>query len=201
MKFGKQLRTSVAIGALVLISVPGFAAVTYQGVSDQTASGTGTFTHSVGTVGDEAPLTIRGGYLGDPIQSYSVRENFSLDAPARVRIAGRPVTTSGGGATYHTANLTMQWFDAGGNAVSTQVLVSDANGVPLGDPLNDPPKSVYLETVLGAGDYYIALAGDSIGNNGGGYTMLVSEVPLPAAAILFGSALFGFSMFSTRRKV
>jgi hypothetical protein len=54
---------------------------------------------------------------------------------------------------------------------------------------------------LDAGDYTLTFQGESAGVWGGIYDVTVSAVPLPAAAWLMGSALFGFAVFSSRKSV
>lgn len=60
-----------------------------------------------------------------------------------------------------------------------------------------------LISALNSGDFRVGLHIQSIGTSGksDSYVNELSPVPLPAAAWLFGSALFGFVMVSNRRKV
>ncbi|WP_290703280.1 hypothetical protein [Amphritea sp.] len=83
-------------------------------------------------------------------------------------------------ATVFTATI----FDALNNLVATV------------GPTSDSPASTVLRGLI-AGTYSVVL--NSTEN--GGYTATVSAVPVPAAALLFGSALLGFAGFSARRKV
>lgn len=63
-------------------------------------------------------------------------------------------------------------------------------------PTSTSPVNAVLKNLL-AGTYTVVLNSDMVG----GYTVAVSAVPVPAAALLFGSALLGFAGFSARRKV
>ncbi len=200
-----RLICSMAAFALVSISTNAISSVTYDGLGS--ASGSGTFNHSGSSavVGSVAPMTIAGGFVQPSVvpAPYTVDELFTTDGTMSIRVAARGiVTTPTPGSNHQTGNLFMQWFDsAGTTALSSAIQVTDATGHQLGGAFNAPPFSTYLTALLPTGSYTLRLTGNAIGANGGGYTLFVSEVPLPAAAILFASALFGFSMFSTRRKV
>ena len=61
--------------------------------------------------------------------------------------------------------------------------------------LGDSPLQFTWSNLL-AGDYTLKLTTNNAFANG-----TVSAVPVPAAALLFGTALLGFAGFSTRRKV
>ncbi|WP_432472301.1 hypothetical protein [Amphritea sp. HPY] len=63
-------------------------------------------------------------------------------------------------------------------------------------PTSDSPVSLVLRNLV-ADTYRVVMNTDV----DGGYTFAVSTVPVPAAALLFGSALLGFAGFSARRKV
>lgn len=63
-------------------------------------------------------------------------------------------------------------------------------------PTSTSPVNAVLKNLL-AGTYTVVLNSDMVG----GYSVAVSAVPVPAAALLFGSALLGFAGFSARRKV
>ncbi len=203
-QMGRLMRAMAAF-ALALVSTNAVSSVTYDGLGS--ATGSGTFSHSgvSATLGGVAPLTIAGGFTQPAVVpvAYTVDELFSTDGAMSVRVAARGmVATPTPTSSYVTGNLFMQWFDgAGTTALSTAIQVTDATGHQLGGAFNNPPFSTYMTALLPAGSYTLRLTGNAIGANGGGYTLFVSEVPLPAAAILFASALFGFSMFSTRRKV
>ena len=200
-----RLMCAMAAFALVLVSTNAVSSVTYDGLGSATGSGTFSHNGSSAPVGSVAPMTIGGGFTQPTVvpAAYTVDELFSTDGTMSVRVAARGiVTTPTPGSNYQTGDLYMQWFDsAGTTAVSSAIQVTDATGHQLGGAFNAPPFSTYLTALLPAGSYTLRLTGNAIGANGGGYTLYVSEVPLPAAAILFASALFGFSMFSTRRKV
>lgn len=70
---------------------------------------------------------------------------------------------------------------------SGNVVIFDKIGLKIGEVFS------YL---LGAGTYTLRVR-----NNAKADDIMISAVPLPGAAILFGSALLGFVGFSSRRKV
>lgn len=54
---------------------------------------------------------------------------------------------------------------------------------------------------LASGQYVLHVGGSGTGNGGGAYdgTLTITAVPLPPAAILFGSVLFGLAVVGRRR--
>lgn len=85
---------------------------------------------------------------------------------------------------------------AGGPGVVDSIVFRDEGGV-IATFLNPEDGDLYSLPSLLAGVYQV----DFIGNAAGNYSAAISAVPIPAAAVLFGSALLGFVGFATRRRV
>lgn len=88
------------------------------------------------------------------------------------------------------------WFtDAANNIISPVVSITDATG----DLINDPILT-YAQGLLGGQTYFLNVAGTLLKDKGGFYGVEVAAVPLPPAAIAFGSALVGMGLLGRRRK-
>ena len=87
--------------------------------------------------------------------------------------------------------------DDGTPAESLQVTLLDAAlNVVFDSGLVTPSPLNFTINNLLAGEYTLQIYSDSQDVNGS-----ISAVPVPAAALLFGTALLGFAGFSARRKV
>ncbi|WP_419810561.1 hypothetical protein [Bacterioplanoides sp.] len=87
--------------------------------------------------------------------------------------------------------------DDGTPAESLQVILLDAANQLVFDSgvVTPSPLSFTINSLL-AGEYTLQIFSDSEDVNGS-----ISAVPVPAAVLLFGTALLGFAGFSARRKV
>ena len=66
--------------------------------------------------------------------------------------------------------------------------------------LNGDSTNPFTTILLATNEYFVRVAGTEFGNGNNGYNVNVSAVPLPAAALLFMSALAGFGLLSRGKK-
>ncbi len=97
------------------------------------------------------------------------------------------------------------WYDVNAAAGNYSLLIADyrldpaeaAAGINQNDSFSAP--SNFVNPILDHGDYQIKLSSDSLNFAVSGNTITVSQVPLPGAVWLFGSAMLGL-LATVRRK-
>jgi hypothetical protein len=124
-----------------------------------------------------------GGDLGffQPPTAFSDNVTFHLSAPQFV-----------------TGNLTDIEISFGPfNLLDITGLTATFNGNPL---TLDPSGNFSLGAMLAAGDYFITIAGPTAGFFGGAYHIELTATPIPAAMLLFVSAIGGLAGFAGLRR-
>lgn len=102
----------------------------------------------------------------------------------------------------HGYNMTIGANLATASAIFQFTTILNSSNIEIFDSTNTLVKASttgLLTAALNTGNYLIRLSGDVA--QAGKYVFAVTAVPIPAAAILFGTALFGFTAYSTRRKI
>ncbi|RFA29354.1 hypothetical protein CAI21_09800 [Alkalilimnicola ehrlichii] len=109
-----------------------------------------------------------------------------------LNVAGSQGTATNYTTTYNTAGAAVDLFhwDSSTNELGSLI----ASGVETGAGGGGAVEFT-LQAFLAAGSYVLRITGDQ----GTSYAGTVSAVPLPGAAILFASALFGAGVLGRRR--
>jgi hypothetical protein len=126
--------------------------------------------------------TVTYGHVGDSLHFYDTGI-FTLDVETEVNVSIVDLEVVESPAVLNVKDLTVYL---------------DNSYVDYFGELSDQNLSLGL---LSDGDHTLSFHGFIDGSTGAVYNVTVSAVPLPAAAWLMGSALFGFAAFNTRLSV
>lgn len=105
-------------------------------------------------------------------------------------------------SSFGIANLTFDWNDG-----QSAITFTDGSGNLLSNALNDPrlvasaagaPEVWYFSALSTTQTGTLHVTGTTLGS-GGAYSVEISAVPLPPAALLFGTALFGIAALRRRK--
>ena len=91
-------------------------------------------------------------------------------------------------------SLTLTWS----NGATSGPITDDTSGSITGQAGLDLPPGNWFKTWMTAGLHTLTVSGTVL-SQGGGYIATVNAVPLPPAALLFGTALFGIGVLRRRK--
>ena len=197
--FNKILSTVsiAAVSAMVLIGgsvVANAATFTPKGTKLQMQSPDIAQPYNISILGDVYGAVVDLGMSEPFVHEYTF--NLAQDAVVKWQIDNSDDIPS----TFGIANLVAFWDDGTGtiSAGTSTFMITDGAGnslFPSNIGIND-----WYKTVLTAGLHTLTFLGTSL--EGGSYTTEVSSisaVPLPPAALLFGTALFGIGALRRRK--
>ncbi|QGG80131.1 hypothetical protein GH975_05900 [Litorivicinus lipolyticus] len=151
---------------------------------------------------------------GEPTQvsNYAIGGSFpGLDDKLTVAVNGTPTRVNlsfdscgiiDGGSLLFLGNPLCGTSGTSTSTTSTiYASLKDAADVEVwGSFLNIAAGPQFSASLAGLSGIYTLVLNPSAGITGGNVDIAIAAVPIPAAAILFGTALAGFAGFSARRK-
>lgn len=136
------------------------------------------------------PVTTAGASFSDNnLGNFTDFFVFSLAGPASVS-----TSASATNAFSDISSFLMRLLNGAGLAGSEVTHSVGSTPLPSGD------QAIGLLATLGPGTYTLELSGNGNGTSSYGGTLDIRAVPLPAAALLFGSGLIGLVALGRRKK-